>query len=61
MTDEAVKLQDGADSFIINYGNSGLRIITEGSHRIYIYRDLGIAIFDDYGDDTIDMYLIFPP
>lgn len=61
VTDEAVNLQEGADNFIINYGNNGLKIISEGSHRVYIYRGLGIAIFDDYGDDSIDMYLVFTP
>ena len=55
------KLTDGADSFIMNYGNSGLNIVNKDGHRIYIYRKMGIAIFDDNSDDSIDMYLIFPP
>jgi hypothetical protein len=61
ITDDAVKLTDGADSFIMNYGNSGLNIVNKDGHRIYIYRKMGIAIFDDNSDDSIDMYLIFPP
>ena len=61
VTDEAVKFTDGVENFIINYGNEGLKIVTEGEHKVYIYRELGIAIFDDYGDDRIDMYLVFPP
>lgn len=61
VTESAVKLSDGADSFILNYGNSGMEILREGQHRAYLYRGLGIAIFDDYGDDSIDMYLVFPP
>ncbi len=61
VTDDAVKLSDGVDNFIVNYGNEGLKIVSEGDHKVYIYRELGIAIFDDYGDDRIDMYLVFPP
>lgn len=61
ITDEAVKLSDGVDNFIVSYGNEGLKIVTEGDHKVYIYRELGIAIFDDYGDDRIDMYLVFTP
>jgi len=61
ITDEAVRLSEGADIFIMNYGNSGLEIIRDDRHRIYLYRKLGIALFDDYGDDTIDMYLVFTP
>jgi len=61
VTDSAVKLSDGADSFILNYGNSGIEIIREGEHTGYLYRNVGIAIFDDYGDDSIDMYLVFIP
>lgn len=61
VTADAVKLTDGADSFIVNYGNSGLTIVNNESHRIYIYKKMGIAIFDDNSDDSIDMYLIFSP
>lgn len=61
VTDDAVKFSDGVENFIINYGNEGLKIVTEGEHKVYIYREPGIAIFDDYGDDRIDMYLIFTP
>jgi len=61
VTDDAVKLTDGADSFIMNYGNTGLEIVKDNDHKIYIYRHSGIAIFDDDSDDSIDMYLIFPP
>ena len=61
VTESAVKLSDGSDSFILNYGNSGMEILREGQHWAYIYRRLGIAIFDDYGDDSIDMYLVFAP
>jgi len=61
VTYDAVKLTDGSDNFIINYGNSGLEIIKDGKHRIYNYKKLGIAIFDDNGDDSIDMYIVFQP
>lgn len=61
VTVDAVKLTDGADSFIMNYGNTGLEIVKDNNHRIYIYKHSGIALFDDDSDDSIDMYLIFPP
>ncbi len=61
VTDDAVKLTEGVDSFIMNYGNSGLTMVKDDTHRIYIYKQAGIAIFDDDSDDSIDMYLIFPP
>ena len=61
ITDDAVRLSDGADNYILNYGNSGIEIIRDGKHRVYIYRKLGIAVFDDNGDDSIDMYLLFIP
>lgn len=61
VTDDAVKLTDGADNFIMNYGNNGLRIVKDGNHRIYIYRQMGIVIFDDNSDDSIDLYLILTP
>jgi len=61
VTDDAFRLTEGADSFIMNYGNSGLKIIKDGRHRIYLYNKLGIAVFDDNGDDSIEMYIVFPP
>ena len=61
VTDDAVKLTDGVDNFIMNYGNSGLNIINKNGHRIYMYKKMGIAIFDDNTDDSIDMYIIFSP
>ncbi len=34
ITDDAVKLTDGVDNFIMNYGNSGLDIVNKDGHRI---------------------------
>lgn len=59
VTSEAVLLSKGVDNFIINYGNDGLRIITHGRHKAYIYQETGIAVFDDNSDNAIDMYLVF--
>ena len=59
VTSDAVLLSKGVDNFILNYGNKGLNTINKGNHRVYIYRNLGIAIFNDNNDDIIDMYLIF--
>jgi len=61
VTSDAVGIADGSDNFIFNYGNSGLEIKNRGRHVVYVYRSLGIAIFDDNNDNSIDMYLIFPP
>ncbi len=59
ITDDAVLLSKGVDNLIMNYGNSGLSVITAKKHRLYIYKESGLAIFDDNSDDTIDMFLIF--
>ena len=58
-TSDAVILSRGIDNFILNYGNSGLSIVKGKNHSIYIYKESGIAVFDDNNDKTIDMYLIF--
>lgn len=58
-TSDAVLLSRGIDNFILNYGNSGLSIVKTKNHSIYIYKESGIAVFDDNNDNTIDMYLIF--
>ena len=58
-TSDAVLLSRGIDNFILNYGNSGLSIVKGKNHSIYIYKESGIAVFDDNNDKTIDMYLIF--
>jgi len=59
ITSDAVLLSAGVDNFILNYGNTELLIISKGNHRAYIYKDTGIAIFNDNSDNTVDMYLIF--
>lgn len=59
VTYDAVLLSKGIDNFIMNYGNDGLRIVPAGKHKAYIYKDAGIAVFDDNGDNIIDMYLVF--
>jgi hypothetical protein len=59
ITSDAVKLSDGIENFIENYGASGLETFTVNNNKAYIYKDSGIALFDDNSDDTIDMYLIF--
>jgi hypothetical protein len=59
VTSDAVLLSRGIDNFILNYGNTGLSIITKGNHKVYIYKESGIAVFDDKSDNTIDMFLIF--
>jgi len=59
ITSDAVVLSRGIDNFILNYGNKGLSNCSSGSHKVYYYRELGIAVFNDDIDGSIDMYLIF--
>jgi len=61
VTIDAVDLSRGVEYFILHYGNSGLKTITRGDSRIYLYQKTGMAIVDDNADDQIDMYIIFPP
>lgn len=61
ITIESVNLSNGVEYFVFNYGNSGVTILSRKSNKIYIYTNLGIAIFDDKNDDTIDMYVVFKP
>lgn len=60
-TIDAVSLLQGVNNFIFHYGNKNLYIYKSGTHGIYLYPGLGIAIVDDDMNDTIDMYLVFKP
>lgn len=59
VTSDAVLLSRGIDNFILNYGNKGLLTISSGSQKMYCYKDLGIAVFNEDSDGTINMYLVF--
>ncbi len=61
VTADSVGLENGVQHFMFNYGNEGVAVITKNTHRLLIYRSLGIAVADDEGDGTIDMYFVFPP
>lgn len=60
VTTDAVNLAAGAESFIFNYGNSGLERLARRSSTMYVYPNLGIAVADDGNDDSIDLVLVFP-
>lgn len=60
-TTDNVNIQSGAENFIFNYGNRSLRTITSGTNKMYCYPGLGIVVADDDMNDTIDLYLVFPP
>ncbi|HPQ54117.1 MAG TPA: hypothetical protein PK253_12790 [Spirochaetota bacterium] len=60
VTGDSVSLQNGVDNFVYHYGNRGLAVLKKGSHALYLYREQGIAVIDDSGNDSIDMYLLFP-
>ncbi len=59
VTSDAVLLSRGIDNFILNYGNKGLLTSSSGNHKVYYYKELGIAVFNDDSDGSINMYLIF--
>lgn len=61
ITIDSVNLSNGVEYFVFNYGNSDVKILSRKNNKIYIYINLGIAIFDDRNDDTIDMYIVFKP
>jgi hypothetical protein len=64
ITYDSIDLKKGVEYFIFGYGNNRLTTLikSDGKKRdkIYIYPELGIAVFDDNDDDVIDMYIIFP-
>lgn len=59
VTTDAVNLAAGVESFIFNYGNEGLERLAKRKNVMYVYRDIGIAVADDGGDDSIDLVLVF--
>ncbi|MCX7678794.1 MAG: hypothetical protein N2316_06210 [Spirochaetes bacterium] len=61
VTHDGVSLENGIQRVIFHYGNEELLTLAKGKHRAYIYFQKGIALFDDNGDDGIDLYLIFKP
>lgn len=61
ITVDAVDLSRGAEFFIYHYGNESMKVYEESSGILYMYQNKGIAIFDDNNDDTIDLYMVFPP
>lgn len=60
VTTDAVNVAAGMESFIFNYGNSGLQRLARRSSTMYVYPNLGIAVADDGNDDSIDLVLVFP-
>lgn len=59
-TEESVQLARGVDYFIFSYGNKSLTVVESTGNKICIYQDRGVAVIDDGGDDSIDMYIVFP-
>ncbi|MBN2040025.1 MAG: hypothetical protein JW864_08295 [Spirochaetes bacterium] len=62
VTTESVSLVRGVEYFIFNYGNENLYTLKRenASDFIYLYSKYGIALIDDKGDDSIDMFIVFP-
>jgi hypothetical protein len=61
ITAEGVSLKAGINNFIFNYGNNNIVRLLSGSHGMYIYPSMGIAVVDDDMNDTIDLYVVFAP
>lgn len=59
-TADKVNLKDGVENFLFNYGSRGLEKFESSISRMYQYHSVGIAVFDDNKNDTIDLYLVFP-
>jgi len=59
VTVDAVLLSKGIDNIVLAYGNKELTTKSVNKHRVYIYKKLGIALFDDNNDNTVDMFLVF--
>lgn len=59
VTADAVPLDKGVQQFIFHYGNESLMTVHKGKHAAYCYPRKGIAVFDDDGNDGIDLYVVF--
>lgn len=61
VTIDSVDLNAGLENFIFNYGNEGLEVLERQKGRLYIYSRIGILVADDRGDNSIDLFIVFPP
>jgi hypothetical protein len=61
VTSNAVSLEKGVQQFVFHYGNNQLTQMQKGRHRAYLYHRKGIAVFDDDGNDGINLYIVFRP
>lgn len=61
VTIDSVDLDAGVENFLFNYGNEGLEILKRGRGKLYIYSKIGILVADDLGDNSIDLFIVFPP
>lgn len=60
-TTDGVDLKKGINHFIFHYGNRDLAELRGGSNGIYLYPHLGIGAVDDGMNDSVDIYVVFPP
>lgn len=60
-TIDGINLKSGINNLIYYYGNNNIVRVQRGSHGLYEYPSLGIAVIDDDMDDTIDLFIIFSP
>ncbi len=61
VTNSGVSLEKGVSYVIFQMGNEGLHILERTQKSLYMYRNRGVAFFDDGSNDSIDMYAVFNP
>ncbi len=54
-----VDVKRGIEPVLVFYGKAGMTIVKRNEHRIYIYKERRIMFFDDNGNGTVDMIIIW--
>ena len=49
------------NSVLLNFGNKGISVLKKDDNTLYLFRDRGVALFDDKSDGEIDMAAVFLP
>lgn len=59
MLEGVVDVKRGIEPVLVFYGKAGMTIIKRNNHRVYIYKKRGIMFFDDNGNGSVDMIIIW--
>lgn len=54
-------LERNISNVLFNFGNEGLAVLKKDSDTVYLFRQRGVALFDDKSDGRIDMAAVFLP